>query len=151
MKLLLKNTMSGLIPLYDTDFDEKKKLKIGEIYKVTITKARNVQLHRKYFALFNCAWEYLTDEQQKFFGLQQNSDVIPKDQFRYTVQSAAGHCDKVFSLKLREWVDIPKTISFEKMDEFEFRELYHSVKDVIFSVFLKHISIDEFESELINF
>ena len=29
MKLLLKNTSSGLIPIYDDDYEEKKKLKIA--------------------------------------------------------------------------------------------------------------------------
>ena len=28
MKLLLKNTSSGLTPIYDEDYEEKKKLKI---------------------------------------------------------------------------------------------------------------------------
>jgi hypothetical protein len=33
MKILLNNTLHGLIPVYDKDFDEKKKLKIGSIYE----------------------------------------------------------------------------------------------------------------------
>lgn len=143
MKLLLHNTEHGLIPLYDHDLDQKKRLKLGENYEVTIKKARNVDLHRKYFALFNCAWEYLTEEQQEFFAT--------KYQFRKTVEMAAGHCDRVFSLDRREWIETPKSISFDKVDEFEFRELYDMVKNVIFDVFLKHITVDEFDAELINF
>lgn len=38
MELYLKNTAHGLIPLYDDDFEEKRKLKIGEVYKVSIKK-----------------------------------------------------------------------------------------------------------------
>ena len=34
MKLLLQNTSHGLIPLYDADYEEKKRLKIGEIHKI---------------------------------------------------------------------------------------------------------------------
>lgn len=144
MQLFLKNTSAGLIPLYDEGYENKRKLKIGETYKVKITKARNVGLHRKYFALISCAWEYLNESQTKFFG--EN-----KEQFRKTIEIAAGHCDTVFSLSRREWVEVPKSISFEKMDELQFRELYDRCKDVIFGVFLKHISIEEFEKELINF
>ena len=33
MEIRLLNTPSGLKPLYDEDYDQKKKLKIGEIYK----------------------------------------------------------------------------------------------------------------------
>ena len=36
MKLLLLNTREGLKPLTDDDYDEKKKLKIGEIYEVRL-------------------------------------------------------------------------------------------------------------------
>lgn len=35
------NTASGLRPCYDSDYDEKKKLKLGKIYKAKITLARN--------------------------------------------------------------------------------------------------------------
>jgi len=77
MKIRLLNTARGLIPCYDDDFDEKKKLKIGE--------------------------EYVAE------------------------------------------------IAFDKMDEAEFSELYERVKDVLFEVFLKNISIEEFEANLMNF
>ena len=52
MILLLKNTVEGLKPLYDDDYEEKRKLKIGEVYKADIKpmKPRNLQFHRKYFA-----------------------------------------------------------------------------------------------------
>ena len=36
MILLLKNTVEGLKPLYDDDYEEKRKLKIGEVYKADI-------------------------------------------------------------------------------------------------------------------
>jgi hypothetical protein len=83
----------------------------------------------------------LRETQTEFF----KNDV---NQFRKTIEISAGHYDLVYSIKLKEWVEIPKSISFDKMDEFEFRELYKSVKDVIFTLFLKHISIEEFEKNL---
>ena len=61
MKLQLKNTMSGLVPINDASYDEKKKLKIGQVYEVTIKLVRNYDFHKKYFALINCAWEYLPE------------------------------------------------------------------------------------------
>ena len=58
MKIKLLNTSVGLKPLYDEDFEEKKKLKIGEVYEATIKRPRNLSFHRKYFGLINLAWEY---------------------------------------------------------------------------------------------
>ena len=43
------NTASGLRPCYDSDYDEKKKLKLGKIYKAKITLARNYDNLKKYF------------------------------------------------------------------------------------------------------
>jgi len=144
MKLFLKNTASGLVPLYDADYEEKRKLKIGEVYQVEIKKARNYELQKKYFSLIQCAWEYQNEKRQTHF---KNS----VEQFRKTVEISAGHCDTVYSIKLKDWIDIPKSISFAKMDELEFRELYESVRSVLFSVFLTHVTVEEFETNLINY
>lgn len=144
MKLFCTNTSRGLIPNYDSDFDEKKKLKIGETYSVEIKKPRNIQFHRLYFALINCAWEYQNEGRQKFF--KNNIEI-----FRKTVEIAAGHCEVVYSIKLSDWVEVPKSISFTSMDELEFKELYSRIKDVLFATFLTHISQKEFDENLVNF
>lgn len=108
MKLFCTNTSRGLVPNYDYDFDEKKKLKIGEVYKVEVTKARNYDFHKKYFALINCSWEYQNDKTQKHF-----KDSV--EQFRKTIEISAGHCDTIYSISRKEWIEIPKSVSFEKM------------------------------------
>jgi hypothetical protein len=59
--------MSGLVPINDVSYDEKKKLKIGQVYEVIIKLVRNYEFHKKYFALINCAWEYLPEHKQEFF------------------------------------------------------------------------------------
>lgn len=143
MKLRLQNTTRGLFPLYDADYDEKKKLKIGEIYTAEIKLARNVEFHRKYFALITCAWEYQNEAVCKGFGNKEN--------FRKYLEVAAGWYDIYYSPKLNEWVQIPKSISFEKMKAEEFSDLYDKVKDILYSVFLKDISKEEFEQNLLNF
>lgn len=140
MEIYLQNTVAGLVPLYDADYDEKKKLKIGQTYKAEIKLARNIQFHRKYFALINCAWEYLDEKQSAGFRNVEN--------FRKYLEVAAGSCDVFYSPKYKDWCEIPKSISFEKMKAEEFNKLYEDVKDVLFKVFLKNISVEEFESNL---
>lgn len=144
MELNLLNTAQGLKPLYDTDYDEKKKLRVGVVYRATIRQPRNIDFHRKYFALINCAWEYQPEQVQAFF---KNSVEL----FRKTLQMSAGYCERIYSIERQEWVDIPSSISFSSMDEITFQELYSKVFDVILQVFLKHISREEFENNLINF
>lgn len=141
--MLLINTSQGLKPCYDEDFDEKKKLKLGEIYEVTIKKSRNYEFLKKYFSLINTAWEYQNERVVEHF---KNVDC-----FRKTVEIAAGWCDTVYSISRKEWVEIPRSIAFDKMDEFEFRDLYERVKDVLFKYFLRNISEEEFTRNLINY
>lgn len=144
MELRLLNTPSGLKPLYDEDYDQKKKLKIGEIYKAKMTIARNINFHRKYFALINCAWAYQNERTTKHF--KNNVEC-----FRKTVEIAAGHCDTVYNLSLKSWVDIPKSIAFDKLKQEEFEDLYERVKDVLFTTFLKGIDEEEFLNNMIDF
>lgn len=144
MKILLQNTDRGLIPVYDEDYDNRKKLKVGETYKATIVKARNVNFHRKYFKLINTAWEYLSEN-------QQNNLKGSKEAFREAVQVSAGHYKMSYSIERNEWLQVADSISFDSMDEFAFRELYERVKDVIFIVFLRHVSQEEFMDNLKDF
>ena len=144
MKMHLVCTASGLKPETDADYDVKKRLRVGETYEVTIHHVRNPKFHRKYFALINCAWEYLGEQWWKFF----NND---KDGFRKTVEVAAGYYEPMWSPVRNEWLQVPKSIAFDKMAEDEFSQLYERVKDVLFSVFLGNVNKDEFEEQLVNF
>lgn len=125
----------------DEDADKKKKLKIGTIYECSIKEMRNYEFHKKYFALIRCAWEYQNERVVAHF--KQNEDL-----FRKTVEVTAGHCDLIYSIKRKEWVEVPRSISFESMSESEFQDLYERVKDVLFSIFLKHITEKEFNESL---
>ena len=133
--------MAGLIPAQDADFDVKRKLKIGEVYQVSIKQFRNYEFHKKYFALINCAWEYQNERVQTHF--KESVEL-----FRKTVEISAAHCDLVYSIERKEWVEVPKSIAFEKLSEADFQDLYDRVKDVLFTVFLKNISRADFEQNL---
>ena len=142
--MMMLNTPVGLKPLYDEDYDEKRKLKIGESYEVTVKKARNVSLHRKYFSLIHTAWEYQNERVTEHFHHSEEA-------FRKTVEVAAGWCEPCYSIERREWLEIPKSIAFDRMDETEFRELYERVKDVLFKYFLKNVTPEEFMRNLIDY
>lgn len=143
MKLLVVSTPRGLVPLGDDDYEEKKKLKLGQTYSVEVKVARNVDFHRKYFALISYAWEFLNEQETERFRTKEN--------FRKYVEVAAGHCDVIFHPRLQEYVEIPKSISFGKMDNTEFSDLYKRVKDVIFSIIGNRVSQDQFERLLLDF
>ena len=144
MKLFLLNTRQGLKPMYDEDYDEKKKLKIDEVYEAEIRLPRNLRFHRKYFALIRCSWEYLTEQQQKFF----KNDI---EVFRKSLEVTAGWCEPVYAIDSQEWYHAPKSIAFDKMKEDEFEHLYNAVRDILFRAIIPQISKEEFESALAHF
>ena len=53
MKFQALNTATGLKPLYDEDYEEKRKLKLGTIYNVEVKEVRNYQFLKKYHALID--------------------------------------------------------------------------------------------------
>ena len=143
MKLFVKNTISGLVPCDDNDYEEKKKLKLGDVYQITISRPRNYEFHKKYFALINCAWECLNEKQTEFF-----KDI---NNFRKTMELNAGHCETIYSIERREFIEQVLSISFDKMDNDEFESLYNRVFDVILKYPLKNISQEDFINNLANF
>ena len=143
MKLLVINTPRGLVPMGDDDYEEKKKLKLGQTYSVEIKVARNLDFHRKYFALVAYAWEFLNEQETAKFKSKEN--------FRKYLEMAAGHCDIIYHPRLQEFVEVPKSISFGSMDNTAFSELYERVKDVIFSIIGDRVTREEFERLLIDF
>jgi len=134
MEIFVKNTLSGLMPLYPSDFDEKRKLKIGETYKAKIVTPRNILFHKKFFALIN-------------LGHENTSLDMPFDAYRgYLIQKAGFF--KAYATPKGTYFE-PMSISFSKMNETEFSELYSRVVDVI----IKDIgsTTEEIEQQLIDF
>ena len=143
MKLLVVNTPRGLVPCGDDDYEAKRKLKIGQTYTVEIRVARNVDFHRKYFALIAYAWEYLSEREVEAFRT--------KEGFRKSLEITAGHYEPIYDLETQTFVHVPKSISFGSMDNTEFSDLYEKVKDVIFSIIGDRVTREEFEKILIDF
>lgn len=129
--------------MYDEDYDLKKRLKVGQSYVADVKVARNVGFHRKYWALLNATWSLLPERTSNGFRSLEG--------FRSYVIVAAGFYELYFNPRLKEFVEVPRSISFEKMDEVEFGELYDRSKDVIWSIIGRYVSEDDFERCLINF
>ena len=143
MKFLVINTPHGLVPYGDEDYEEKKKLKDGTTYSVEIRVARNLDFHRKYFAMISYAWDFLNEAETATFRTKEN--------FRKYLEISAGHCEVIYHPRLQEFVEIPKSISFGSMDNTEFDNLYQRVKDVVFSLIGGRVSEDEFERLVLDF
>jgi len=135
LSIFCKNTEQGLIPLYDSDLEEKKKLKLGEIYSVEIKKARNYPFLKKFFALLK-----LGHDNTKLEG-------ITFDAYRAYVTMKAGYVETFKTT--RGLMALPKSIAFDKMDDTEFQDLYNSAIQVIIDDI--GATRKDIEQNLINF
>ena len=116
MKLICRNTITGLIPLYPADQDEKRKLKLGTDYEVEIRLPRNVGFHRKAFALFN-------------LGHQNTSLDMPFETYRKYMTMKAGYF-KAYQTPKGVYYEAD-SLSFSSMDQDTFEDFYSRVMDKI--------------------
>jgi len=136
MKFLVKKHFGNLIPVYNSDLEALKsaKLKEGEVYEIEIKKKRNYEFHKKYFALVNLCF----DNQETFTEFED---------LRNYLTMKAGYVKKI-NTGTGQMI-LPLSISFTKMDNIEFEQLYQKTIDVI----CKFIDVDEkgIMNELINY
>ena len=145
MKIRVICTPLGLQPLYEEDYDSKKKLKVGECYTAEIRLIRNLQFHRKAFSLLNTAWQLLPEKTQNGFR--------SIEAFRDSITVAAGFVDVFYDLRRKAYIERPKSWSFDSMDNAEFEEMYNRLKDVIWWILSTRVNITQelFEQYLANY
>lgn len=127
MKIYLKVLSSGLVPMYDSDYDEKKKLKIGSTVLADIKQPRNYEHHKKFFALLRLVVDNMPDSLQEKYP---NTDVLLTE-----IKYQLGYFSTHITLSGRETY-IPKSISFESMSQDEFNEFYNKAIDVVLKWFM---------------
>lgn len=145
MRLKVICTPLGLQPLYEEDYDSKKRLKVGECYTADIRLVRNLRFHKKAFSLLNTAWALLPERTQNGFRSVES--------FRQSITVAAGFVDVFFNLKTNTYEERAKSWSFDSMDEAEFESLYERLKDVVWGILSKRINItpELYEKYLANY
>jgi len=109
-----------LMPASDHDRELLSKIKAGQPVKLKLTRVRNYDFHRKFFALMNFAYDYWdADERDKNF-----------DRFRKDIIILAGYFERFTRLNGDERLEA-KSIAFHNMSEDDFEKLYSKCIDVI--------------------
>lgn len=90
-----------------------RELEFGQTMRFSFKLPRSVPFHRRHFAVLNQVFEH----QDQF---------VEEEAFRMWVQVGAGFCDLLPGPRGKP-VAIPKSISFEAMDDVQFSEHHASV------------------------
>ena len=129
MEILCRVTAQGLVPMYDSDYDEKKKLHEGETVMCSIRKPRNYEFHKKFFALVRMTFENLPERLVRMLSVRNEEDMLTVFKLDLGLFSTSWHCGRNV-VKL-------DSISFAKMDETEFQKFYDRCIDLVLSSYLR--------------
>ena len=122
----------------------QRKIKVGSVVKANIVRQRNVKFHRKFFSLIRAAWDCLTE--------QQRINLRSVETFREQLLITSGFSEPLYDLNGQKFLERAKSISFAKMDEPAFNEVYSKVLDTILTIMVADgVSEDEFNNILKNY
>lgn len=141
---LIRRSDFSFVPATDEDMEKALKIKKGQAVECSVKVLRNYKLLKKFWAMINTAFNFLSPAQREFFH-----DSV--DGFRCTIEVAAGYYDEFYDVTRRAWIQKPKSIAFDKMDEAEFDKLYEDVVNIVFKLFLPHVDRDEFYNSMKDF
>jgi len=122
-------TLDGCVPC---DQEEWGKIPIGALFGIEYTKRRNYENHKRFMAFIKT-----TFDMQEFYE--------DREIYRKWLTMKAGYFDTVATPK-GETLFLPQSISFEKMDEVEFKELFSKC----INVFLREVGGGCTEEELMR-
>jgi len=136
MKIYCRVTSVGLVPLYDSDLDEKKKLKIGIDVEAEIKKARNIKFHKKFFGLLRLVLDNMPNWQKKYYEIYNEESFLLqiKEDLKLFKECRGGR---------KEYI----SISFEAMDEYTFSRFYNIVTNLMVAKYI-HTSDNDIEEEI---
>lgn len=104
-----------------------------------ITRPRNLKHHMKFFALLNLLWE------NTVCGERYPS----REALRYALTMAVGYVEVIPTRKGEK--EVPKSLSFESMDQTEFSEFYDAVVRLVIKEVLPNLTEKDLEQELLEF
>jgi len=139
---VIKTASGALIPADEQSSQAIGKLRAGAGLRLSMVKQRNVEFHRKFFALLNLGFDAWEPAQKEYRGKAVEKNF---DQFRNDVTILAGYYDMTYTLKGDVRLTA-KSISFAKMSQDEFEALYNAVINVILSRILTRYTKDDLDN-----
>lgn len=130
--LSFMKSSAGLLPSNDETKEWFDKMRYGAVCIAKVTIPRNYKFHRKFFAMLNVSYD---NWDRPTINTPNGEIQCSKDAFRNDVTVLAGYHELTCNTK-GEWKYKAKSISFAKMDDAEFAQLYSAVVDVIITRFL---------------
>ena len=144
MDIFCKVTPHGLVPLYDSDYDLKKRLRVGSVVKCKVSNPRNYEHHKKFFALVRLTFDNLPSNLAEYFKVHNEEDMLRrfKRDLGYFKTSLNERGEKEIEYQ---------SISFSAMEQHEFERFYNQCIDLVLYKYLKGIDKEDLITDIENF
>jgi hypothetical protein len=110
-------------------------IKMGECVTVSVKRPRNLQHHRKFYALMNLI-------------LQNQDHYKSVDEIVAAFKFATGHVDSIKTK--RGIIQIPRSIAFANMGQMEFSAFYDMAVDFVLAEVIPGLGRAELEREILE-
>jgi len=135
-KCLMVKGIGSLRPADEMAEEALHHIKLGDVVRVEIKKARVLGHHKKFFALMQLVYKNLDER------------VYPSlDDFVDAVKLVVGHRKRI-ELPGGKSAWVPKSISFSAMDQTEFDDFYNRVCDAICLYFIPGLTNEALQREV---
>ena len=144
MDIYCRVTDYGLVPVYDSDLDMKKRLKVGTTVRCRVTQPRNYGFHKKFFALVRLTYDNLPLPLVERWNIHSADDLLrrfKRDLGYYTSRTNdRGEREIEF-----------RSISFAAMDEQEFERFYNDCVNLVLYTYIRGLGREDLEEEIEHF
>lgn len=143
MKIYCQVTSTGLVPMYDSDLEEKNRLKTGTAVLCDITRPRNYEFHKKFMALIRLTFDNLPERMHDTMGIYSAEDL------RISIKLDLGLCS-ILHIGNRDLIK-EESMSFSAMDQSEFEQFYKRSIDLILHKYLRGTDRQDLLDEIQRF
>lgn len=119
-KIICRKIGRSLVPVDDEGFDALAKVKDGRDVTVEFKMARNPRHHRLFFAA--CRFVQMHSE------TMDNASI---DQIKTAIKIATGFVDTFVDCQTGNTIAVPKSLSFESLDQTSFNQFFDDACGVI--------------------
>lgn len=143
MKIFCKVTDRGLVPIYESDLEEKRKLKNGKVIEADIKYPRNYEFHKKFFALLRLTLDNMNE------SLQRRLNIYDLDTFLRHIKIDMGLYE-ILPVGNMNFISYG-SISFENMDETAFQSFYRQAVHIVLDKYLPGNTSEEIKEEILKY
>mgnify|MGYP001616039350 FL=1 len=134
MKIICRKDLGSLIPVDEAGEEALRQIKNGDLIHIEVKRTRNINHHRKYWAMVHLVFA----NQSRYETPQLLHSAL---------KISSGHYD-MLTMPNGHVYKIPKSTSFEKMDQIEFSQYYDRVCDLVAKYFLPGVDVESLKSEI---